>query len=187
MIFKQAIHRAIFWNSKEINEAIRSMKWHSLLHAIWKIRYKLVTLLGGKTVGVRALVISDTPKISGASTQKILLIRHTYSHGWYTIGGAVEVGETPTEGILRELREEVGITVLEPPSLMGVYYTNNQGREDYVMLYVVKKWKMLEGHSCAEIADKRWFLISELPPDVSPATQRRIEEFQGKREKTEKW
>ena len=35
---------------------------------------------------------------------------------WFTIGGAVEAGETLAEGAVRELREEVGIA-LEPAAL----------------------------------------------------------------------
>jgi mutator protein MutT len=155
------------------------MKWMSLiLHKLWKIKFRIVTSLGGKTLGARALVISNN--------HEILLIRHTYSQGWYTIGGAVESGETPVQAIIRELKEEVGITVLESPRLQAVYYSNNEGRDDYVMLYIVEKMNEQNSY-CPEIAEKRWFSFKELPADISPATLRRIEEFLGLREIKEIW
>lgn len=147
------------------------------IHILWKLKYKCVTVLGGKTVGARALIIRDN---------EILLVKHTYLSGWYTIGGAVELGETPKEAIIRELKEEVGVVVLEAPELFGIYYTQNEGREDYVIMYILKNFIFTEVN-CPEIAEKQWFSLSNLPTDVSPATLRRVEEYIGKRVQTEHW
>jgi hypothetical protein len=38
-----------------------------------------------------------------------------------------------------------------------------------------------------EIAAAEWFAAEALPPDASPATQRRIAEFQGKRDIEPVW
>jgi len=38
------------------------------------------------------------------------MVRHSYMPGWHFPGGGLRRGETPEEGILRELREEIGLT-----------------------------------------------------------------------------
>lgn len=67
-----------------------------------------------KTLGVRALVIKNN---------RVLLIKHSYINGWYTVGGGVKRGETPLQAIQRELFEEVGIECLDKPQLFNVYYS----------------------------------------------------------------
>lgn len=55
---------------------------------------------------------------------KVLLARHTYGVGKGKLivpGGYVEKGETPQEALIREYKEETGITV-EPENLIGVRF-----------------------------------------------------------------
>ncbi len=40
---------------------------------------------------------------------KVVLVRLTYARGWHLPGGGVKRGETPDAGVLRELREEIGL------------------------------------------------------------------------------
>jgi len=77
------------------------------------IKNFVYSLLDKKTIGARALVVDN---------DKILLVEHTYMHGWYTIGGGVEKGETPQQTILRELLEEVGI-IAKSVKLFNVYHS----------------------------------------------------------------
>jgi ADP-ribose pyrophosphatase YjhB (NUDIX family) len=42
---------------------------------------------------------------------RVLLCRLTYKPEWDLPGGVVEVGESPADGLIRELQEELGITV----------------------------------------------------------------------------
>lgn len=54
---------------------------------------------------------------------EVLLVRRKappYAGRWSLPGGAVEVGETMHEAVVREVREEVGLDV-EPMELVGVY------------------------------------------------------------------
>ncbi|MBA2651302.1 MAG: NUDIX domain-containing protein [Tatlockia sp.] len=76
-----------------------------------RIKSFMFSLFVNKSVGARALVIQEG---------KVLLIKHRYTSGWYTIGGAVEAGETPIEAVQRELGEEVGIRCLNLPKLFSV-------------------------------------------------------------------
>ena len=60
-------------------------------------------------------------------------------------------------------------------------------RDDYVALYIVRDFEMQKNSYSPEIAEKRWFPLSELPPDITPSTLKRIEEFLDQREKSDKW
>ena len=129
------------------------------------------------TIGARVLLIQDG---------KILLIKHTYMPKWYSVGGGVEKGESPLQAIYREAQEEVGVRFLEPPSLLGVYINKVRKKEDYVVLYVAHSFKR-EPQSSFEIKDSQWFDLNALPQDISPATKRRIEEYQGLRTISDIW
>ena len=150
----------------------------SLTYKIFhKARNCAFRTLGVKTVGARALVVKN---------DQVLLIKHTYQRGWYTIGGAVEKNESMRRAIFRELLEEVGLTPLEEPELFGVYHSNSEKRDDYVAFYIVKKFEMKEVYS-PEVYEKKWFSLYDLPLETTPATKRRIEEFLGPRQKSATW
>ncbi|MBN8827967.1 MAG: NUDIX domain-containing protein [Sphingobacteriia bacterium] len=141
------------------------------------IKNIILSVLARRTIGARVLVIKD---------EKVLLVEHTYMPGWYTIGGAVEKGESPKEAIIRELSEEVGISV-HSLDLFNVYYSYNEKRDDYIVFYICKDFIETEHFSKAEIKEKRWFALDNLPESVSPATLRRIKEYQGINKITDKW
>lgn len=129
------------------------------------------------TMGARALVIDDG---------KILLVKHTYISGWYSIGGGVEKGETTLEAVKRELREETGITLTAEPKLLGIYHSTGEKRDDYIAVYICTKFNKA-AVSSPEIAEEKWFPIENLPSDISPATKRRIDEYLGKLKLSDKW
>ncbi|HEX8662092.1 MAG TPA: NUDIX domain-containing protein, partial [Brevundimonas sp.] len=63
----------------------------------------------GATLGVRGMAIHEDGRV--------LLVKHTYLHGWWLPGGGVERGETCEQAILREMREEGGVIIEERPRL----------------------------------------------------------------------
>ncbi|MCP0914642.1 NUDIX domain-containing protein [Legionella sp. 27cVA30] len=127
-------------------------------------------------MGARALIIDN---------DKVLLVRHTYAAGWYTVGGGIQAGETPTQAIIRELKEEVGIILTHKPQLFSVYHKRHHW-DDYIILFICKHF-IQEAVNSPEIAEQKWFPLKKLPPDVSPATKRRILEYQNQLELTEEW
>jgi ADP-ribose pyrophosphatase YjhB (NUDIX family) len=143
-----------------------------------KIRSTIFQLIGAKTMGARALVIRN---------EEVLLVKHTYQRGWCTIGGGVDKNESPRAAVVRELVEEVGVITLEKPHLFGIYHNKNENRDDYVALYIVKDFELQKNSYSPEIAEKRWFPLTDLPADITPSTLKRIEEYLDQREKSDKW
>lgn len=141
------------------------------------VKNTILSLLAKRTVGVRALVVQDN---------QVLLVKHTYQPQWYTVGGAVEKGETPLQAIIRELKEEVGAILNSPPQLLSVHYSRLEKRDDYIIFYLVKPQQLTEVNS-PEILEKKWFAFDELPIDISPATERRINEYLGKAIISDTW
>jgi 8-oxo-dGTP pyrophosphatase MutT (NUDIX family) len=143
----------------------------------YQIRNILFSIFKVKTIGARALVIKNS--------NEFLLVKHTYTVGWYTVGGAVERGETPREAIKRELVEEVGVYA-EDPKLFSIYYNNSEKRDDYIAFYIVDNFTQKEVKS-NEIAQSKWFQYSHLNDEVSPATKRRIDEYLKIKNVEENW
>lgn len=132
----------------------------------------------GRTVGARVLVVVDG---------RILLVRHTYTKGWYSIGGAVEAGESPRTAALRELEEETGLRPETPLHLIGFYYSRGEGRDDYIAVYACDAVTGELRWNPAEIAEAKWFALDDLPEDISPATRRRITDYMAGIAETDVW
>lgn len=71
-------------------------------------------LAEGNAKQARKMVAADVLLWDDAG--RVLLVNPTYKDGWDLPGGMVEANESPTEGALRELREELGLR----PVLRGV-------------------------------------------------------------------
>ena len=57
---------------------------------------------------------------------RALLIQRADNHRWEPPGGVLELGESITDGVRREVHEETGLDV-EPVALTGVYKNMNRG------------------------------------------------------------
>jgi 8-oxo-dGTP pyrophosphatase MutT (NUDIX family) len=142
-------------------------------------RDSLQLLLSKKTVGVRIILFKPEDSTT-------LLIKHTYTPGWHTVGGGVDARENPLEAIERECQEEAGITLLEKPRLFSVYHNPRFNHDDYVILYVAEKFTQ-RAVTSPEISEEGWFALDNLPADITPATLRRLKEYLGQIPITETW
>ncbi len=80
-------------------------------------------------VGHDLLLLPSTAVLPTDGAGRILLVRLIDTGNWATIGGAVEPGEAPRDGAVREAAEEAGVTV-ELDGILGVF-----GGPEYEVTY----------------------------------------------------
>lgn len=139
---------------------------------------KFQSWLGLVTLGARAIIINDK--------DEVLLVRHTYDPYWYIPGGGVKKGESTKAAVLRELKEEVGITVHEDPILFGIYHHLYKQVNDYPVVYIIKKFSQIET-SCPEIEEAAWFDYRQPPDMISSGSMRRLTEYFTNQTHSEQW
>jgi 8-oxo-dGTP diphosphatase len=89
---------------------------------------------------------------------RALLIQRADNHRWEPPGGVLELGETITDGLRREVREETGLDV-EPVALTGVYKNMRRG-----IVALVFRCKITGGDltTTAEASAFRWAADAEI-------------------------
>ncbi len=132
------------------------------------------------TLGVRAIIEDDRARI--------LLVRHTYTRGWYFPGGGVESGQTMEQALAMELREEVNIQKMGEAELLAIYLNRHVSRRDHVGLFRCRNWgERGEFQANREIAEIGFFSLDELPADINNGTLARLNEVYHGAKKTEVW
>jgi 8-oxo-dGTP diphosphatase len=71
-------------------------------------------------IGQAPLLVPATAAIVRDEEGRILLIQRSDTGQWCLPGGAVELGESESQAVRREVQEETGLAV-EPERLVGVY------------------------------------------------------------------
>jgi len=144
-----------------------------VLQRYWRLTRSL-------TMGVQALVLDDH--------RRVLLVRHSYRPGWHMPGGGIEKGETAAVALARELEEEAGIALSEPPQLFGVYANFASFPNDHVAFYVARAWQQQRTPvPNGEIVETGFFPIDALPPDTAGATRRRLAEVLHGAPQSDRW
>ena len=121
-----------------------------------------------------------TPKVDvrGAVVRdgKILLVQERVDERWCMPGGWADVGDLPSEMVVREVWEESGFHVV-PRKVVGVYDANRSGRP--LELYHAYKVIFLcdltggEARPSEETLDARFFTFDYLPPLSASRTHQR--------------
>jgi len=100
---------------------------------------------------------------------RILVVRRARApaHGLYSLpGGVVEVGETLEEAVMREVREETGMTI-EPVALAGfreaiVRDADSRVERHFIILCFAARWRAGEVVLNEELDEARWIDPAEL-------------------------
>jgi mutator protein MutT len=91
--------------------------------------------------------------------------------------GHLEQGETLTGALIREMKEEVGIKIVEN-NIKFVHIMNRQ--TNYISIFfLIENWlgepQNMEPEKCSEI---KWFDINNLPENMVPSVKFAIENYQ---------
>ena len=83
---------------------------------------------------------------------------------WDAVGGFVEEGEHPLDGVRREVHEETGLA-FEPAGLFGIWM-GRYGEDERATLNLFWTGRLAAGtpEAADDVAELRWFGPDELPP-----------------------
>lgn len=116
------------------------------------------------TVGVFATLFDDQGRV--------LLVEQAYGQkAWTQPGGGLEVGETPVEGVLREILEETGCTA-EVTGFVGTYVS--VFRADVVLHFEARIVERGPWEPGGEIAARGFFTQTDLPAHMRLHTRARV-------------
>ncbi len=152
---------------------VRNFVLVKTLQRYWRLRR-------GLTMGVQALVLDGE--------RRVLLVRHGYRLGWHFPGGGVEKRETVATALARELQEETGVILSQPPQLFGVYANFQSFPGDHIALFVARRWRRDRVPSPnTEIREQGFFAADALPAGTTGGTRRRIAEVLDRTPRSETW
>jgi 8-oxo-dGTP pyrophosphatase MutT (NUDIX family) len=138
---------------------------HRLLKLNWRVRRP-------RTFGAHALAF--TPE------RKIVLVKLRYAPGWRLPGGGRSENEDPRDAVLRELREEIGMTSHGAVRLACDLEECTDFKRDLASLLIVEDVRYSPHRWSWEIEQICEASSDDLPHDLSSRAARWIESLRGK-------
>ncbi|WP_426683819.1 NUDIX hydrolase [Xanthomonas translucens pv. undulosa] len=116
------------------------------------------------TIGVFANILNER--------QEVLCVQRNYPpYGWTVPGGTLEDGESPEDGVIREVFEETGYRVVVE-NLVGIY--SAPFKSDLVIYFMCQIVAREAWQPNSEIAAVDFFSIENLPSPMKNNTRIRI-------------
>jgi ADP-ribose pyrophosphatase YjhB (NUDIX family) len=121
-------------------------------------------------VGHDLLLLPSVSVLPVDAAGRVLLVRHAgHDDGWAVLGGAVDVGESPSEAAIREAREEIGAEV-RLRGLLGVLggadyevtYPNGDRAAYVTAVYEAEIVSGVPAVADGELSDIAWFRPADL-------------------------
>ncbi|CDO37447.1 NUDIX domain-containing protein [Novosphingobium sp. KN65.2] len=122
-----------------------------------------------RTLTVRAIVWNGSGQV--------LLVRHTYGNLWHLPGGSAKKGESFEVALRRELEEEIDLCELTVERVVGIYHSTGEYKDDHIVIFAVRTRQAVRIADPNEVREIGWFSPDALPPDISPATNRRLGDY----------
>lgn len=138
---------------------------HGLLKLVWFIRRP-------RTFGAHALAL--TPE------GKAILVRLRYAPGWRLPGGGRAEVEDPRDAVLRELREEIGMTGHGEVQLAAELEERPDFKHDLASLLVVRDVRYQPHRWSWEVEKIIEVPLDALPEELSPRASEWLEALKGK-------
>lgn len=138
---------------------------HGLLKLNWFVRRP-------RTFGAHALAL--TPE------GRIILVKLRYARGWRLPGGGRAPNEAPRDAVLRELREEIGMTAHGKVRLAAELEERPDFKRDLAALLIVEDVRYKPARWSWEIEDICEAAIDDMPADLSPRAARWLEALRDK-------
>jgi len=139
----------------------------TVLHrAVWlaqALRRLLWFVTRPRTIGVHGIPLT--------AEGKVVLVRLSYARGWRLPGGGRKQSEDPHDAMLRELREEIGLTDHRSMELVTDFEHRPDHRRGNASLFIVRGVRYRPRWSL-EIADIAEFDLQSLPADTAAVTLR---------------
>jgi len=126
---------------------------HRLLKMVWRVRRP-------RTFGAHALAL--TPD------RKAILVKLRYAPDWRLPGGGRGEDEDPRDAVLRELREEIGMTSHGPVRLAAELDEDADFKRDLAHLFIVEQVAYRPARWSWEIERIIEAPLDRLPRDLSP-------------------
>lgn len=148
--------------SKLWNVVLRALltALHRMLKLYWLVRRP-------SSKGAHALAL--TPK--GC----LILVKLRYARGWRLPGGGTREDERPEDGVLRELREEIGLIAFGDVIRLCELHELSDFKRDLATIFLVRDVSYSPPRWSWEIEDVLEANLHELPGDMSPRAARWIE------------
>ena len=130
------------------------------------------------TLGAQGVIVNDA--------LGVLLVRHGYRPGWHFPGGGVNRGEPATDAVVRELKEEIGLTGFETCELFGLYTRKHIWATNVIALFHMTG-VTFDFKPNAEIAEAKFYAPDAPPSEIGPGASRRFRERVEGKEKSPYW
>lgn len=100
---------------------------------------------------------------------RVLTVRKRHTCGWMLVGGKPEDGETAKDCVIREVAEELGVT-LDPDALsrLGDFRSTAVNEHVPLVAHVFVSQQRVTPSPHAEIAELRWVDPADPGPDQAP-------------------
>jgi 8-oxo-dGTP pyrophosphatase MutT (NUDIX family) len=125
---------------------------HGLMKLGWRVRRP-------RTFGAHAVALTPAGKV--------VLVRLRYADGWRLPGGGRKEHEAADKAVLRELREEIGLTAHGEVQLARELEESSDFKRDLASLFIVRDVRYTPRRWSWEIEAITESALDTLPPDLS--------------------